>query len=482
MLRANNTPSLAVALTPLILLVALLFLALRLYGDEAVQGPSQIALLLATGLTLLIGCWLGHNWQVLEREIFNAMSVVLKPIFILLAVGVMIAAWIAGGVVPSLIYYGLKILTPGIFYAAACVLCALVSLAIGSSWTTAASIGVALIGTAKGLGLSAEITAGAIVSGAYFGDKMSPLSDTTNLAPAVAEVELFSHIRHMAWTGIPSLVIAISAFLVLGMMENTQQVISMHFDIRIEQLEQNFRIAWFMLLPLVVLLWLAWRRMPALAAISLAALLGMLQALLLQSVPVTSALVERSAAWQTLGYFWSLAVSGYPADTGSEVLDSLLTGGGAGGMLNTIWLILCAVFFGSAMEKTGLLAVLIDAVLSMVRGTASLVVATVFTGIGANLITGDQYIAIVLPGRMYKLAYQARGLAAVNLSRAVEDSATVTSPLVPWNTCGAFMAAALGVGTLAYLPYCFFNLVMPVLSIIYGIFNVRMIVQGTQAA
>ncbi len=475
--RDHNTPSLLLilALTPLLLLILLLFLALRLYGDDAVQGPSQIALLLAASLAVIIGLCRGQQWDVLEREIFNGMSIVLKPIFILLAVGVMIASWIAGGVVPSLIYFGLNILSPSIFYAAACLICALVSLAIGSSWTTAASIGVALIGTAMGLGLSVEITAGAIISGAYFGDKMSPLSDTTNLAPAVAEVELFSHIRHMVWTGVPSLLIALLGFLILGAMADTSSLPAADFAIRLDQLEHSFNISWLMLLPLALLLWLAWRRVPALAAIPLAALVGMVQALLFQPMGNGNALAPVAAGWAALGHFWSLAVSGYPADTGNAMLDTLLSGGGAAGMLNTIWLILCAVFFGNAMEKTGLLAVLIEAVLSLVHSTASLIGATVLTGIGANLITGDQYLAIVLPGRMYKLAYQNRGLAAVNLSRAVEDSATVTSPLVPWNTCGAFMAASLGVGTLAYLPYCFFNLVMPLLSILYGVMNFRMI-------
>lgn len=455
------------ALIPLGFLVASLVASLRYFGEDASYGPSQIALLLTGCIALLVGMKNGQRWSTLERGVFDGMSVVFAPTFILLAVGIMIGAWIAGGVVPAMIYYGLKLLNPAIFYAAACLVCAIVSLSIGSSWTTAASVGVALIGMAVGLGLSVEITAGAVISGAYFGDKMSPLSDTTNLAPAVVGVDLFSHVRHMFWTGAPALLIALVGFLFLGLSadplgqaETLQSTLGM--------LERNFQIGWYLLLPLVLLLILAYKRMPALPAILIAAAMGLLCAVLFQP-----------HAWMgdrpLLAALWQLTVSGYEAMTGDTVLDELLSGGGAASMLNTVWLILSAVFFGGAMERTGLLQALIRSVLRHAHKTAGLISATVLTCIGTNIIAGDQYISIVLPGRMYKLAFREAGLAPVNLSRTLEDSATVTSALVPWNTCGAFMAASLGVATLDYLPYCFFNLSMPLISIAYGMFDFRIL-------
>ena len=455
------------ALIPVAFLVLSLFASVRWFGEDSSYGPNQIALMISGCIALLVGMRNGHAWKELEHGIYRNMNVVFAPSFILLAVGMMIAAWIAGGVVPALIWFGLQVLHPSIFYAACCAVCAIVSLSIGSSWTTAASVGVALIGTAIGLGLSVEITAGAIISGAYFGDKMSPLSDTTNLAPAVADVELFSHIRHMVWTGLPSLIIALVIFVIIGLFSEPQAQAG-SLEESLEAIEENFTVGWYMLLPLVLLLTLAVRRVPALPAILLSAMVGGIYALLFQQE-------QFHDDSHVLAQLWQILVSGYPAETGNPLLDDLLAGGGAANMLNTIWLILSAVFFGGAMEKTGLLQALITVVLQHAKSTAALITATVLTCIGTNVITGDQYIAIVLPGRMYKLAYRKYGLAPVNLSRALEDSATVTSPLVPWNTCGAFMAASLGVATLAYLPYCFFNLVMPIISIAYGITNFRIL-------
>jgi len=456
------------ALVPIGFLIASLFASVRWFGEDSSYGPNQIALLLAGNLALVIGLKNGHRWKDMERGVFDGMSVVFAPSFILFAVGMMIATWIAGGVVPALVYYGLKIMNPTIFYAASCLVCAIVSLSIGSSWTTAASVGVALIGTAIGLGLSVEITAGAIISGAYFGDKMSPLSDTTNLAPAVADVELFSHIRHMIWTGGPALLLALVLFTLLGFSAEPQPLAG-DLDQTLQVLQEQSNIGWYMLLPFLILMTLAWKRMPALPAILIAAALGGVFAWWFQPQ-------NFQASGQTaIAIIWQLLVNGYTADTGNMVLDDLLSGGGAANMLNTIWLILSAVFFGGTMERTGLLQVVISGVLRRAHSTAALIAATVATCVGTNIIAGDQYIAIVLPGRMYKLAFHNAGLAPVNLSRALEDSATVTSPLVPWNTCGAFMAASLGVSTLAYLPYCFFNLAMPLISILYGILNFKIL-------
>ncbi|MDC0598419.1 Na+/H+ antiporter NhaC [Gammaproteobacteria bacterium] len=464
------------ALIPVIFLAVALFTSVNFYGEDSSYGPNQIALIFSACVALLIGLKNGHSWRELEGGIYEGMSVVFAPSFILLAVGMMIATWIVGGVVPSMIYYGLQLMNPSIFYAASCVVCAIISLSIGSSWTTAASVGVALIGTAIGLGLSVEITAGAIISGAYFGDKMSPLSDTTNLAPAVANVDLFSHIRHMVWTGVPSLAIAIILFLIIGLF--AEPVVNPgELQLTLDTLSNSFTIAWYMLLPLVALLALAWKKMPALPAILIAAFIGAIYAVIFQTQNVIDLVgeSEQNNVLMMLKALWTLAVSGYEANTNNVILDDLLSGGGAANMLNTIWLILCAVFFGGAMERTGLLRELIEAILSRAKSTSAMITSTILTCIGTNIITGDQYIAIVLPGRMYKAAFHNKGLAPVNLSRAIEDSATVTSPLVPWNTCGAFMAASLGVATFAYLPFCFFNLIMPVISIFYGVINFKIL-------
>lgn len=460
-----RAPTLLQALLPLLFLVAALFTSLRFFGEDSSYGPNQLVLMVAGVLVMALGLYNGQRWKVMEQGIHASMQVVFAPVLILLAVGTMIALWVAAGIVPTLIDYGLLLMQPAWFYAASCLVCAIVSLSIGSSWTTAASVGVALMGTAAALGLSPGIAAGAIVSGAYFGDKMSPLSDTTNLAPAVVGVDLFEHVRHMGWTGVPALVLALLLFLVIG--HNGDAAVDAGQLLQTRQFwAQNFTLGWYLLLPLLLLFVLAWRRMPALPALLIAALAGGLCALWFQPGVFT----PDSNRLQQL---WEFAVSGYESATGDFIMDELLSGGGAGNMLETIWLILSAVFFGAAMEQTGLLRVLIDGILRLVHGTAALITATVLTGIGANIVTGDQYIAIVLPGRMFKEAYRAFRLAPVNLSRALEDSSTVTSALVPWNTCGAFMAASLGVATLEYLPYAFFNLAMPLISVLYGYIGFR---------
>jgi Na+:H+ antiporter, NhaC family len=462
---ASRPPGLFDALLPLLFLVLALFTSLRFFGADSSYGPNQIVLMLAGLLVMSLGLKNGQRWKDMEQGIYASMQVVFAPTLILLAVGVMIALWVAAGIVPTLIHYGLLLMQPSWFYAASCLVCAVVSLSIGSSWTTAASVGVALMGTAGALGLSPAVAAGAIISGAYFGDKMSPLSDTTNLAPAVVGVDLFEHVRHMGWTGVPALLLALVIFLVIGSNVDVDADAALLLQTQLF-LQQNFTIGWYLLLPLLLLLVLAWRRMPALPALVIAGLAGGLCALWFQPQLFS----PDSSRLQQL---WEFSVSGYQSATGDYIMDELLSGGGAANMLETIWLILSAVFFGAAMEKTGLLQVLITGILKLVHTSAGLITATVFSGIGANLVTGDQYIAIVLPGRMFREAYREFRLAPVNLSRALEDSATVTSALVPWNTCGAFMAASLGVATLDYLPYAYFNLAMPLISILYAHLNFR---------
>jgi NhaC family Na+:H+ antiporter len=466
----ENQASIGDALVPLVLLVGGLFLSVRLYGEDSSYGPNQIVLLLAGCVSLLMGLKNGFAWSDLEKNVFRSMTLVFVPSFILLAVGIMIATWIAGGVVPTMIYYGLTLMHPGIFYAAACLVCAIVALSIGSSWTTAASVGVAMIGTATGLGLSPAICAGAIISGAYFGDKMSPLSDTTNLAPAVAGVELFSHIRHMTWTTFPSLVIALVLFTAIGLAAEPSADTN-DLEATLALLESNYTIGWYLLLPLVALFYLAWKKMPAFPAILIAAFLGLLCAWWFQST-LSGGEEGTASKFETA---WTIMFAGYSAQTGDAILDDLLSGGGAASMLNTIWLILCALFFGGTMEQTGMLKTLVAAIMRRAKTTASIISSTILTCISANIIAADQYMAIVVPGRMYKVAFRHHNLAPVNLSRAIEDAGTVTSPLVPWNTCGAFMAVSLGVPTFVYLPFCFFNLLMPVISMLYGIINFKIL-------
>jgi NhaC family Na+:H+ antiporter len=375
-----------------------------------------------------------------------------------------------------LIKLGLLVLSPKLFYAAACLLCAVVAISIGSSWTTAASIGIALVGIAKVFGLSVEITAGAVISGAYFGDKMSPLSDTTNLASAVAEVDLFAHVKHMAWTGVPALLLSLFVFTVLGLQQSAA-VDTTSLQNALLILEKNYQLSGWLLLPLIVLMTLAYKQVPAFPSLVFGAFVGAIVAVIFQPQ-----LFQANSS--ALTQLWLVAIDGYEAKTGDSLLDELLSGGGAVGMLNTIWLIVSAIFFGCAMEISSFLSVLIKVVLKIVHGTASLIAVTVGTGVLANIVTCEQYLAILLPGRMYRQAYLERGLDTLNLSRALEDSATVTSPLVPWNTCGAFMAATLGVATLDYMAFSFFNLFMPLLSIAYGLvgFKMRLIQCSPDAA
>lgn len=459
-----RAPGLAEALAPILVLVILLALAVSLYGDASSSGPNQIALLLALGCAALVGRRLGHPWANVQSAMAQGLALGASAIFILLAVGALIGTWILSGTVPTLIQYGLAIIHPQVFYLAACLLCAVVSLAIGSSWTTAGTVGVALMGIALGIGLSPEITAGAVISGAYFGDKLSPLSDTTNLAPAAAGAELFAHIRHMLWTTLPSFGIALVLFGILGMRAEPASDSATLAGLR-EAIDARFSTGPHLLVPLALLLWMAWRRWPAFPTIAIGALVGALFAAVFQDDLVVEAGRDLgTGAVAALGGVWKALFAGFDVATGSEALDELLHRGGMASMLNTVWLIACALAFGAVMEGLGLLERLVRGVLAAARRTASLIVVVLLTALGINIVAADQYIAIVLPGRIYRLEFESRGLAPENLSRALEDAGTLTSPLVPWNTCGAYMAATLGVSTLAYLPFAFFNVLSPLVA------------------
>jgi len=455
-------PTLLQALVPLVVLVGLLALAVRLYGDAAAGGASQLALLTAAMVAAIVAVRNGLPWRDVQDAIVRAVAMATAPIFILLAVGALIGTWMLSGTVPTLIDYGLRVMDASWFYPAACVLCAVVSLAIGSSWTVAGTVGVALMGVSQGLGLSPAITAGAVISGSYFGDKMSPLSDTTNLAPAAAGSELFSHIRHMTWTTTPGFAIALVLFALIGGAADG----AVEFTDLSAAMQREFALGPWLLVPLLVVLALAVRGFPAFPAIFIGAMLGAVFAAVFQ--PDQAARLagneELTRPMAILAGTWKALFAGYQSETGVAAVDSLLSRGGMGSMLNTVWLILSAMAFGGAMERAGLLERLIRSVLAAAHSTGSLITATLATSFATNVLAADQFIAIIIPGRIFRTEYARRGLAPVNLSRALEDAGTLTSALVPWNTCGAYMAATLGVATLDYLPYAFFNWLTPLVA------------------
>ena len=472
--HTHKRPTLLDALIPIIALVAMLVAAVYLFSSDSSSGANQIALILAACIAIVIGYKNGYSWNEMEKGVVRSVGVATGALLILFSVGSLIGTWILSGTVPTMIFYGMKILNPDYFYAASCLLCAVVALSIGSSWTVAGTLGIALVGIASAMGLSVEMTAGAIISGAYFGDKMSPMSDTTNLAPAVAGTDIFSHIRHMTWTTVPSIIIALIGFLFLGLNAEATPIETSLAE-TLELIDRTYQPGVHLLFPLLVVLFLAYKKMPAFPTVILGTLAGAISAAIFQFDNVVSFVHDDSLPPMValVKGIWIAMFDGYVANTGDAVLDSLLSRGGMSSMVTTVWLILCAMAFGGVMEVTGLLARILENILKLVTGTSSLIITTLACCIGANIITADQFIAIVLPGRMLKLEYTKRKLAPVNLSRALEDSATITSPLVPWNTCGAFMASTLGVATIAYLPYAFFNLVCPFISAGYAYFNFK---------
>lgn len=423
-------------------------------GIAVLNVDPHIPLILGTAVATLMGVGLGYSWEALQQGMVRGIEIALVPILILLVIGIVIGLWISAGIVPLLIDIGLKLLSPGIFLPASCIICAVVSLSTGSSWTTAGTVGIALVGVGMGLGIPAPMTAGAIISGAYFGDKMSPLSDTTNLAPAVAGSELFEHIRHMIWTTGPSFLIALFGFALLGLFREIEGGGATDLETLVSGLESLFHLNLWLLLPPITVLALVMLRMPALPALSIGAYLGGVFAVGFQG--------------QSLSEVLSTAMYGYNAETGIEAVDQLVSRGGMESMFWTIGLILCALAFGGVMEKTRMLEVLSSALLATARNTGSLVLTTACTCVGMNALAADQYLALVVPGRMYREAFIARGLKPKNLSRVLEDAGTLTSPLIFWNTCGATMSSVLGVDAGAYWMFCFFNLINPCVSVLYG--------------
>lgn len=442
-----RAPTLWHALFPVACLILFLFVQISVF-----EGPPHLPLILASVVAAVTGMSLGQSWSEIEEGIVHGIAIAVKPILILIVVGILIGTWIAGGVVPVLIDYGLRLLSPSYFLLAASLTCSVVSIATGSSWTTAGTVGVALIGIGEGLGVPSPMTAGAIVSGAYFGDKMSPLSDSTNLAPAVAGSELFEHIQYMVYTTLPAFLASLVLYGILGWSAQSGPIDASQVDAIRSVLAESFNLSPLLLLPPALVIFSVALRVPALPALIGGALLGGLMALWVQDASLRDVM--------------AVAHYGFVADTNFALVDDLLTRGGLESMMSTVALVLCALSFGGIMERTSLLRAIAASILKMAHSTGSLVLATISSCIGTNVIAPDQYLSIIIPGRMYRETYQERGLHPKLLSRTLEDAGTLSSPMVPWNTCGAFMSSALMVSAAAYFPYAFLNLLTPVVSLI----------------
>ncbi len=576
-------PTLGASFIPIIVLMVLLSLNVVFFGADSSYGPNQIALLAAAGMAGLVGWKFGRSYQQFYDGIIDGIQSAMGAVIILLLIGALAGTWLISGIVPAMIYYGLEILNPSIFLAASCVICAIVSLATGSSWSTIATVGIALIAIGQILGVSIGWSAGAIISGAYFGDKMSPLSDTTNLAPAIAGTDLFTHIKHMLWTTVPSISIALIVFLIVGFIEggegDADKVLALQGII-----SEKFNISgWLFIVPIAVIA-LIIKKVPTIPALFIGSVLGGVFAVIFQpdvvksigsapenyhlkseddqaeillhdtfqfptnssfdqiqlktkkgeipieilkgseTITLNGEILKRgensdyeidyltsvidfssnlnitsksqiltefeyatvdysSAGYAAIMYAMSLETTDFFSAENSQINDlfnveekkrsNLLKAGGMTGMLNTVWLIICALTFGGAMQAGGFLKRITAAILSAVNSTGSLIASTAGACFFFNVTASDQYIAIVVPGKMFKDAYKERGLAPENLSRALEDSGTVTSVLIPWNTCGVAQSGVLGVATGTYWIYCIFNLVSPIMTIVYGIFNIK---------
>jgi len=461
------------ALIPIIFLIGLLSLNVFLYGDNALGGANQLALLLAASLAAIIGVRNGFNWKEILNGVSKSISSTTPAILILLLIGSLAGTWLISGIVPTMIYYGLQIISPKIFLVAACIICAIVSLASGSSWSTIATVGIALLGIGNALEISEGLVAGAIISGAYFGDKMSPLSDTTNLAPAMAGTDLFTHIRYMMYTTVPTFIITLIIFLVVGLsFENDQNIDSVNN--LLSAIENRFVISpWLFLVPIGVLI-LIIKKTPALPSLLAGTLLGGIFAIIFQPQLIVELSGIEGNFIQSSYVTVINAMGGETTiETSNTVINDLLSTGGMYGMLNTIWLIICAMCFGGVMESTGKLQKISSSIIQYAENTGSVIATTACTCIFFNLTASDQYLSIVVPGRMYADTFKEKGLAPENLSRTLEDSGTVTSVLIPWNTCGATQSAILGVATLSYLPYCFFNIISPLMTITYGYLGLK---------
>jgi NhaC family Na+:H+ antiporter len=459
------------AIIPVASLIILVGLSYYLFGDAGSGGPNQVGLVVATMIAVFIGWRRGHTLASLGEAAVASVSTGIGAIFILFAVGALIGTWALSGTLVAMVYYGLKLLSPNYFYVTAAAICAFVSVSIGSSWTVAGTIGIGLMGIAHGMGLNPAIAAGAVISGAYFGDKSSPLSDSANLAAAAAGVDLYRHIREMFLTSTIAIVVALAFFYLLG------QPGDFDASAEIDAMRGTFHISLWLFLPLLLVVVLAILKLPPFTAIFLGALAGGLLAVCVAPERVIAFASAKQGVPDWLALFkgvWLALASGYKATTGNPTLDVLVTRGGMDSMLNTVWLIITALAFGGVVEKCGVLERLIEPVIKRAKSAGALVTSLVAAIFATNVVTADQYIAVVLPARMFKTAFARRGFDPVVLSRSVGDAATPTGALIPWNSCGAYMAATLGVSTLSYAPYAVFCIVSPLLTIAIAYSGLRM--------
>ncbi|MEM6844519.1 MAG: Na+/H+ antiporter NhaC [Bacteroidota bacterium] len=467
----RRAPTFVESIIPIAFLLPLLAINVYVYDSDSTYGPNQIALILSAAVAALIALRTGITWSTLQDGIVKSISSAMSAMLILLLIGSLAGTWMLSGIVPAMIYYGLQILNPTIFLFAACIVCAVVSVATGSSWSTVATVGIALLGIGTTLGLSPGVIGGAIISGAYFGDKMSPLSDTTNLAPAMAGTDLFTHIRYMTYTTIPSITITLIIFLVMGFTADNTMTESGTQEV-LTALDNAFNInGWLFIVPVVVIGMII-KKVPALPALLAGTLLGGLFAIIFQP----QAIAQISGQSGLMGTYTAVTKAMYTdvsITTENEMVNGLLSTGGMAGMLNTIWLIICAMIFGGVMESAGMLKRITQSIIKFAHSTGSLIASTAATSVFFNLTASDQYLAIVVPGRMFSQTYRERGLKPQVLSRTLEDSGTVTSVLIPWNTCGATQAAVLGVATLSYAPFTFFCILSPIMTIIFGFLNFK---------
>ncbi len=460
------------ALIPVIALIAMLAFNVFVFGDDALGGSNQFILLMGGAVAAIVGYFNKVKYNKMIDEVANNVQSTTGAILILLMVGSLAGTWMISGIIPTMIYYGLQILNPTIFLAASVIICSIISVATGSSWTTSATVGIALIGIAEALGISVGMTAGAILSGAYFGDKLSPLSDTTNLAPAMAGTDLFTHIRYMLLTTVPTITITIIIFIIIGL--NLDISGDTDTSAILSSIESSFTISpWLFMVPLVVILLIVKKTSP-LIALLIGTLLGAAAALIFQPdlVAQIAGVTDLTFISGYKGIMQAITVE-TSVVTDNEDLNDLFSSGGMAGMLGTIWLIICAMVFGGIMEAIGALATISRALLNMFHTTFGLFASTVFSCLALNVTASDQYLAIVVPGKMFAKAYKDKGLAPENLSRTLEDSGTVTSVLVPWNTCGAYHSGVLGVPTLSYAGYAFFNYLSPFMTLIFAAFSIK---------
>jgi len=471
-MKSTQPISLTLALTPLLLLIILLGINVFYFGDASLDGSNQFILLIGGFLAALVGFYQKVSYEDMMDAVSSNLKSTSGSLLILLMVGALSGSWLISGIIPSMIFYGIKILNPTVFLAASVVICALISVATGSSWTTSATVGIALIGVGNAMGVPVGMTAGAIISGAYFGDKMSPLSDTTNLAPVMAGGELFSHIRYMTYTTIPSIAITLIVFILLSLgLEVNGAVETESLNAAIQ--ERFFISPILFIVPVLVVLMIV-KKTPPLIALLAGTLLGGVVALIFQPSLVASITGAHSLNFEN-GYKGMLTAftTDVSISTSNEALNDLFNSGGMAGMLGTIWLIVCAMVFGGVMEAIGALNRITQSLLSLAQSTFGLFASTVASCLAINLTASDQYLAIVVPGKMFSKAYKDRGLAPENLSRTLEDSGTVTSALIPWNTCGAYHSSVLGVPVFEYFIFAVFNYVSPFVTLTFAALNIK---------